>query len=132
MKTVTTTLSLLIALFISFSSSAQTTGSKTNQVAVEITHEDGQVVLNWNTVKEINSSYFLVEKSTDGIHFTQVKMITAAGNSNFARNYTFTDPDTNNGNVFYRVMLVTMNGQQIVSASVPALNTSLTNNLAVK
>ena len=132
MKTVTTTLSLLIALCCSFPVIAQSTCSKTNQVAVEITHEDGEVVLNWNTVKEMNSSYFLVEKSTDGIHFTQVKMISAAGNSNFTRNYTFTDSEANTGNVLYRVMLVTMNGQQIVSASVPSANKSTTNTLAVK
>lgn len=132
MKTLTTTLSLLIALFCSFPVIAQSTGSKTNQVTVEVTHEDGEVVLNWNTVKEINSSYFLVEKSTDGIHFTQIKMIPAAGNSNFARNYTFTDSEANTGNVLYRVMLVTMNGQQMASASVSSANPSTTNTLAVK
>ncbi len=132
MKTLTTTFSLLIALFCTFPVIAQNTGSKTNQVAVEITLEDGQVVLNWNTVKEINSSYFLVEKSTDGIHFTQIKMITAAGNSNFARNYTYTDSETTTGKEYYRVTLVTMNGQQMVSASVPFANSSATNTLAVK
>ena len=118
MKTLTTALSFFIAL-LSFSiASAQSICTKANQVAIDITYEDGQTVLNWHTAKETNSSYFLIEKSTDSTHFTAVKMVQAAGNSNFTRHYTYTEVADVVAKVFYRVTLVTMNGEQI--ASLPA------------
>lgn len=129
MKTLTTTLCLFIACISFLNASAQNICTKSNQVAIDITYEDGQTVLNWHTAKETNSSYFLIEKSTDGTHFTAVKMIQAAGNSNFTRHYIYTEVADVVAKVFYRVTLVTMNGEQI--ASVPATAFS-TENIAAK
>ncbi|MFA7380217.1 MAG: hypothetical protein WC150_07140 [Bacteroidia bacterium] len=126
MKTLKSTLALLAAFALTFNAVAQTNLSpRANNVSVEITIEDGTVQILWNTNKEVNSSYFLIEKSTDSIHFTAVKMIKAAGKSDFVRNYEYSETADVVTKVFYRVTLVTMNGEQIASvpASVKSVNT---------
>lgn len=119
MKTLTTILATLVILLTTLSATAQTTCSKSNEVRIELTYEDGLLNINWSTQKEVNSSYFLVEKSNDSLHFSSVKMIPAAGNSNFVRNYQYTETEANTGQMYYRVTLVTMNGQQIASVAIP-------------
>ena len=34
--------------------------------------EDNRAILSWSTSSEVNSDYFLIEKSTNGIHFKQI------------------------------------------------------------
>lgn len=45
--------------------------------------------LNWTTASEINSSYFEIESSLDGISFIPAGMVKAAGNSSRILNYQF-------------------------------------------
>lgn len=131
MKTVTNTIAFLTILTATLSANAQNLNLKNNEVNIEIAMEEGELQISWSTQKEVNSSYFLVEKSNDSLHFTSVKMIPAAGNSNFPRNYQYTEAENNNAKVYYRVTLVTMNGQQLASVPVPVsvINTA---NLAAK
>ena len=63
-------------------------------------------VLNWSTQQEINTSHFIIERSTDGSGYTNIGRVAAAGNSNNIRNYTFTDPRPVKGNNYYRVRTV--------------------------
>lgn len=133
MKTLKSTLALLAAFTLTFNSVAQTTITpRANNVSIEINVEDGHVQILWNTNKEVNSSYFLIEKSTDSIHFTAVKMVKAAGKSDFVRHYEYSETADVATKVFYRVTLVTMNGEQMVSVSVPSAMTTINNTLAVK
>lgn len=133
MKTLKSTLALLAAFALTFNSVAQTTITpRANNVSIEINLEDGHVQILWNTNKEVNSSYFLIEKSTDSIHFTAVKMVKAAGKSDFVRHYEYSETADVATNVFYRVTLVTMNGEQMVSVSIPSAMTTINNTLAVK
>lgn len=66
----------------------------------------------WQTVTEINNSYFEVQRSIDGIHFTAAGYLPGAGNSNTTLNYTLTDNDLTTGsNIFYyRLKEVDVNG----------------------
>ncbi|MEL7145975.1 MAG: hypothetical protein AAFO69_06380, partial [Bacteroidota bacterium] len=41
----------------------------------------GQATLNWTTLSEVNTDYFQVERSSDGIAFSEVARIAAAGSS---------------------------------------------------
>ena len=63
-------------------------------------------VLNWSTQQEINTSHFIIERSTDGGGYTNIGRVAAAGNSSTVRNYTFTDPRPVKGNNYYRVRTV--------------------------
>jgi len=44
--------------------------------------ESEGILLNWVTLSELNSARFVIEQSTDLIHFEYVDLVSAAGNSN--------------------------------------------------
>ncbi len=50
-----------------------------------------KVNLAWTTATEINTSHFLVERSLDGINYTNAAMIFANGNTNDKNNYSYAD-----------------------------------------
>ena len=62
--------------------------------------------ITWSTSQEINSRYFIPERSKDGIHFTTVGQVAASGNSNRLINYSFTDDRPVKGINYYRLRLV--------------------------
>jgi hypothetical protein len=49
--------------------------------------------LQWATTSEINSKFFAIERSYNGIDFTQIGTVKAAGNSSLSNNYTYLDKD---------------------------------------
>ncbi|MEP6584032.1 MAG: T9SS type A sorting domain-containing protein [Ginsengibacter sp.] len=62
--------------------------------------------ITWSTSQELNSRYFAVERSTDGINFSKIGQVAAAGNSNTQRTYQFVDPSPAKGINYYRLMIV--------------------------
>jgi len=64
----------------------------------------GEVTLNWSTASEFNSDHFEVQRSADTEVWEYLGRITAAGNSNSLRNYSFTDPRPLNGFGYYRLV----------------------------
>ncbi len=67
--------------------------------------ESNQVNLNWQTASEQNTSHFIIEYNTDKT-FTNVGTITAAGNSNNTKNYSFTHKTPKNGTNYYRLKMI--------------------------
>lgn len=58
----------------------------------QLTSSYNKTIINWSTVSESNNSYFEVERSEDGIHFSSVGNIPTKavdGNSSYQINYTF-------------------------------------------
>jgi hypothetical protein len=72
--------------------------------------DDKVVVVTWATAQESNSKEFVVERSGDGTSFTAIGKVAAAGNSNRPLNYSFTDPDPLQGNNYYRLRQVDLDG----------------------
>jgi len=72
--------------------------------------EDSETKLIWTTATEINNDYFLVEKSLDGISFSELTSITGAGNSNAINTYSYTETEPNNQAAYYRLKQVDFNG----------------------
>jgi Galactose oxidase, central domain/Kelch motif/Secretion system C-terminal sorting domain len=73
--------------------------------------------LSWQTVNEINTSSFIVERSTDGTHFTDIGSVPAVGSGN--NSYSFTDaapPQT--GNSYYRLEMPHSRGDTTYSSIV--------------
>ena len=62
--------------------------------------------ISWSTSQELNSKYFGIEHSSDGIHFSQIGRVAAAGNSSTQRSYQFVDPSPVKGFNYYRLMIV--------------------------
>ncbi|MCZ2222218.1 MAG: M12 family metallo-peptidase [Chitinophagales bacterium] len=80
---------------------------------------ENHVILNWGTVTEINSSHFIVERSSTGRDFVNsIGKITAAGNSTIKHDYTFTDINPNKGVNYYRVKQVDRDGAYTYSNTV--------------
>lgn len=63
-------------------------------------------VLSWRTAQEINSNYFVIERSYDGRNYFSIGQVTAAGNSSTASSYVFTDINPMRGVNYYRLRLV--------------------------
>ncbi|MBS1741643.1 MAG: T9SS type A sorting domain-containing protein [Bacteroidetes bacterium] len=70
------------------------------------------VVLNWQTASEINSSHFNIERSVDNRNFSTIGSVTAAGYSNVKLNYGFIDnkPVQFDKPVYYRIAMADRDG----------------------
>ena len=77
--------------------------------------------LQWKTEHEINTSVFIVERSTDGNNYYQKGTILAANGAGINQ-YSFTDPDIVSlgvSIVYYRLRLVDLDGNYKYSGIVP-------------
>jgi hypothetical protein len=64
----------------------------------------------WTTSSEVNTSEFVIERTLDGQHFTEIKRIKAAGNSTSILNYKVTDFKPFVGNNYYRLKEIDYDG----------------------
>ena len=71
---------------------------------------EGQVTLSWQTATEHNSDYYEVEKSRDGMNWQVLTTVEAAGNSTQLLNYGTTDAHAMEGNNYYRLTQVDIDG----------------------
>lgn len=76
---------------------------------------NGVNILSWSTEQELNSSHFIIERGTDGRHFTAIGQVVAAGFSNTMRQYTFTDNHPVNGNNYYRLRTIDKDNKAALS-----------------
>lgn len=72
-----------------------------------------KVALTWSTAQEKDASHFVIERSTNGIDFTDAGIIFTEGNSETSRSYSFKDPATASGNgiLYYRLRMVDLDGK---------------------
>jgi len=84
------------------------TGSYSNSIAA----------LNWQTSQELNSDYFELFRSYDGVNFTSVTKVKSAGYSNTIKNYSFLDHVSGSNHVYYRLKQVDINGKESFSSIV--------------
>lgn len=68
------------------------------------------VQLKWATASELNNSYFLIERSADGVVFETVARVDGAGNSSSISYYQWTDDDPLKGTSYYRLKQVDTDG----------------------
>ncbi len=99
---------LLLFFMVSISFFSQASVNYARQLQGE-TNEEGNV-LSWSTLSEINSDYFIVERSYDGFKFEQAMKLEAAGNSEEMKNYRFVDLAEKRGRAFYRLQQVDYDG----------------------
>ena len=84
----------------------------------EIQKENNAVLLKWRTENEMNTKYFSVQRSSNGVDFKENGKVNAAGFSNLVRSYTYTDNSTNDisGTLYYRLVTVDADGTKQTSA----------------
>ncbi len=69
-------------------------------------NQDGKVMLNWKTATEINSAYFDVQYSVNAVNWQSIGNVTAAGNSNSVKSYSFIHTNPSGKVNYYRLKLV--------------------------
>jgi hypothetical protein len=84
-------------------------------------NNNGNVII-WNTNKEENNDRFIVERATDGINFAGIGLINGAGNRTVQSTYNFTDRRFAEGNNYYRIKQVDMDGHASYSVVVHTTN----------
>ena len=67
-------------------------------------------LLKWQTTNEINTSYFIIQRSINGTDFTDIGQTKASGNSSAVNSYSFTDAKPVKGINYYRLKEVDENG----------------------
>jgi len=78
-----------------------------------VPQNDNTTSLYWKTSNEINTQYFVVERSSDGSAFTSIANVFANGRASNQYNSTVADSIT--GIVFYRLKIVDNNGSFVYS-----------------
>lgn len=74
---------------------------------------NNKVELKWSTETEINLSHFMVERSTDGINFSNAALVFAYGNTTSKSDYAFADniSKLQAGVVYYRISSIGADGK---------------------
>ena len=70
--------------------------------------ENGGALVTWTTAQEFNSHHFEVQSSVNGTDWQTLGIVTASGNSNTPKNYSFRD--LGNGRKFYRLKQLDQDG----------------------
>ncbi len=76
------------------------------------------VALTWSTASEINNQYFTVQRSTDGINFTDILVVAGAGTSNRINVYEEFDNNAPAGISYYRLKQTDFDGTYTYSGIV--------------
>ncbi|MFN8395783.1 MAG: T9SS type A sorting domain-containing protein [Bacteroidia bacterium] len=87
---------------------------------VEAIHQEKAVRVRWSTIRETNTDFFLVSRSTGTGDFEQLGIVKAAGNSTGLESYSFVDLAPANGTNRYRVQSIDLDGGAMTSPIVEA------------
>ena len=78
-------------------------------IAFNAAEKNSLVELNWTTANEVNSDYFTVYKSKDGVSFAEIGKVNATGIQS-GSSYRFTDPAPGTGTIYYQLKQTDKNG----------------------
>jgi len=84
-------------------------------VDFKATNKQGKTLLTWSTLSEENFSRFIVQRSTDGIHFDDIASLNAKGNSSTRINYQYFDNAAKASLNFYRLNQIDIDGKFVYS-----------------
>jgi hypothetical protein len=118
MKTIETLKQNLLksALFIFISASALVANARSSSngtSAVVNNNNNNRVDLKWSTETETNLSHFIVERSVDGINFSDAALVFAYGNTTTKSDYVFFDniSKIKSTIVYYRISSIGTDGK---------------------
>jgi hypothetical protein len=86
-----------------------------NFTAFTATAGKGQALLQWQTAQEQNSRDFTIERSSDGVKYSDIGSVEAAGNSSNPIDYSFIDVAPVNGRNYYRLRETDLDGAYMYS-----------------
>jgi hypothetical protein len=109
-----TLLSLIIICFSSISSIGQNLSSPFQILSFGAEAAGTSATITWSTGVEAGTHYFTVERTTDGITYTKIDSVKAAGNSDFQRDYQVTDNAPVAGTAYYRLTETSLDGSTYI------------------
>ena len=68
------------------------------------------ISLHWTTAVEINNDFMAIERSTDGVQFSEIGKMSGAGTTSEPQYYAFTDRQPVTGTNYYRLRQVDFDG----------------------
>ena len=117
---------LATILFITISTLTYSQNSS-NQVNLKIEKEEGINILKWESNREINTSYYIVEKSVNGSEYKILGTQKAGSSTYIKSNYSFEDVEELQENTSYKITLVFMDGSTIATLENPKLENNYSN-----
>jgi hypothetical protein len=79
-------------------------------VDFKVAKEQTNAILVWKTIWENNNEYFYIEKSSDGINFSEIGKLPGKGTSSDLNTYAYMDVNPSGTN-YYRIRQVDINGK---------------------
>jgi hypothetical protein len=76
-----------------------------------VTRSNNNIVLNWSTAQESNSSNYEIQRSFDGTSWSSIGIMMGAGNSTTVQQYSFTDKNMTAAVAYYRIKQVDLDGR---------------------
>jgi hypothetical protein len=73
-------------------------------------YRNDKTYLTWETDKGVNFSHFVIERSSDGAHYTSLGQVQASTAATLSLQYSFTDIAPASGSNYYRLKLVDADG----------------------
>ncbi len=73
---------------------------------------NNKILVSWSTLTEQNTNYFAVDQSNDGVNFSQIGKVAAAGSSNAKKEYSLYTTDQQLSATYFRVKLVDIDGKE--------------------
>jgi uncharacterized repeat protein (TIGR01451 family) len=106
-----------IAIF--FTSTGNCIALPLNLVTFTAFYNNPGVTLNWATAYEYNTRRFIIERSTDGLHFETAGQVPASGNSSQLLRYRFVDANVFDvKKIHYRLRMADRDGTEKISGTV--------------
>lgn len=68
-----------------------------------LARQESNILVQWSTAQEMNSKSFIIERSSDGINWSSIATVNAAGQSNTLLDYSYTDKNVNGAIFYYRI-----------------------------
>lgn len=83
--------------------------------------QNGQAKLIWNVLTENNISRYIIERSTDAIHYTEMGSVAASG----SKQYSWNDLQPALATSYYRIKAVSNNGETLYSIVIRVNSTAI-------
>ena len=97
---------------------------------LKASQQSNTVRLDWSSYSEENVHHYEIQRSPDGRSFTQIGQLAAAGHSTARIDYNWLDVSPDNGNNFYRIKSVDIDGR-IIYSSIVKISLGNTNNTRI-
>lgn len=93
--------------------------------------QNNAALIKWGTASESNTRHFEIEHSSNGINYSKVGTVAAAGNSSLNEHYEFLHRSTVDGKNYYRIKQIDLDGRFSYSSILSVTKTTEENKMVI-